>query len=217
MQEGTERKAQVVGGELQEGTERRVQIVGGELTILNGTQEDVSVEWQEDVGFVGALATVAEIVTVGAKIISGLVELVNAADRLGAWWAQATHGVTNIKAWGNATDETVYVYKYDGGFTKRDYRTIPPGQTVTGGADMWIPWTDWPVHYRDHHATIQVGNQDLAYFWQSGDTIRFNVLNAFVANGPGIPGASQAGGDRTLVVAKDDQGQYGLAMSTFKR
>jgi hypothetical protein len=221
MQEGTERKVQVVGGELQEGTERRVQIVGGELTILDGTQvevepqEDISVEWQEDVGVVGALATVADILTVGAKIINGLVDLGNAADRLGAWWARAFHGVTNIKAWGNATDQTVYVYKYDGGYQKKDYRTIPTGQTVTGGADMWIPWADNPSQYNDHHATIMVGNQELAYFWQSGLSIHFNVLNYFDNGLPGIPGASQSGGDRTLVVAKDDQGKYGVAMSTF--
>lgn len=166
---------------------------------------------------VETLATVAGVIDMGAKIMNGVVELGRAADNLGRFWSETLHGVTNIKAWGNATGETVEVFKFDGGTTKRDRRTILPNTSVTGGADMWIPWTDWPVHYKTHHATIVVGGREVAYFWQSGDSIRFNVENAFVANGPAIPGAAQAGGERTMVVAKDNEGNLGIVLGVFKR
>jgi hypothetical protein len=106
------------------------------------------------------------------------------------------------------------MWKLDGGDQRRDHYTIPAGQTRS--ADMWIPWTDCPVHYMDHHSTIVVGNRDLAYFWQSGDTIRFNVQNFFVPSGTGIPGASQAGGGQEVGYSEGSAGPNQLCSRDYR-
>ena len=88
---------------------------------------------------------------------------------------------TIIKRWVNETDQEVEVWKLDGGSERRDHYTIPLGQTLN--EQMWVPWADNPTQYRDHHVVIMVGGQPLAYFWQHGDSVRFNVFDEFVYGG----------------------------------
>jgi len=140
-------------------------------------------------------------------------------DDVQSFWAQKFHGVTNIKRWENATDEQVEVWKLDGDKNaKKNYYRIAPGDTLN--ADMWVPWADrsgtgW-LRYTDHHTVIKVGSNPLAYLWQNGDLIRFNAEDAFVEGGFAVPGASGAGGNRTMIIAKDPQGRTGFALGTYK-
>jgi hypothetical protein len=128
------------------------------------------------------------------------------------------NGVTNTKRWQNETDQQVQVWKLDGGWSWKNYYTIPPKQTLN--ADMWIPWADYPgsgnLRYGDHHAVVMVGDQPLAFIWQNGALIRFNTSDAFVYGGVGVPGAAGAGGNRTMIIAKNPQGQTGFALGTWK-
>jgi hypothetical protein len=133
---------------------------------------------------------------------------------VGGWFAELTHGVTNVKRWVNYTQHEVEVWKLDGGHQRKDHYRLPPGQS--GRGDMWIPWADNASQYQDHHATIQVGGRPLAYIWQSGPLVRFNIRDEFVADGVAVPGASGAGGDRTMVIATDQQGRIGFAIGTYK-
>jgi hypothetical protein len=165
-----------------------------------------------------------EPITIGA-IIAGIVAVATwimqhsqFISDVGEWWARMTNGVTNIKRWQNETDQEVEVWKFDGGFGQRDHYRIPSGQTHN--ADMWVPWADQPgtghLRYNDHHAVITVGGEPLAYFWQSGSLVRFNVVDAFVYGGVGVPGAAGAGGNRTMIIAKDPQGRKGFAVGTYR-
>jgi len=156
----------------------------------------------------------AEITAVGTWIMHNPLFI----SVVGEWWARQVHGVTNIKRWQNETDQEVEVWKLDGGIARRDHYCIPPGQTTN--ADMWVPWADepgtGPLRYADHHAVIMVGDQPLAYFWQSGALLRFNTNDAFVYGGVGVPGAAGAGGNRTMIIATDPQGRKGFALGTWK-
>jgi len=153
---------------------------------------------------------------VGELVVAGswIVQHPEFLSDVGTWWSQMVGGVTNVRSWVNETDQEVQVWKLDGGYWWKDHYTIPAMQTID--ADMWIPWVDNPYQYRTHHATIQVGGKVLAHFWQSGRLIRFNVSDTFVYGAPGVPGASGAGGTRTMIMASDPQSRTGFALGTFK-
>jgi len=162
----------------------------------------------------GILEVLEAIVQVGTWIMAHQKFI----DDVQGWFSQQFHGVTNIKRWENATDQQVEVWKFDGGTAKKDYYRIQPGQTLD--VDMWVSWADRPgtgwLKYGDHHVVVQVGGQPLAYLWQNGNLIRFNAEDAFVDGGVAVPGASGAGGNRTMVIAKDPQGRSGFALGVYK-
>ena len=137
---------------------------------------------------------------------------IKAGQVIGKFWAMMTHGVTNIKAWENRTGQELEVFKVDGGGVQDHYR-IPAGQTVHG--DMWIPWADNAGQYGAKHATLQLGGQLLAVVWQSGDKVRFNIVDAFVDGGFAVPGAYGAGGDRKVIVIRDSQGRVGFVLDVY--
>jgi hypothetical protein len=139
----------------------------------------------------------------------------------GPLWGMPPPGVTNIKRWVNETDQEVQVRKIDTMLDPRGREVpvrggirVPANQTYHW--DMWIPWADNPSMYVDHHMTIQVGDQVQAHFWQSRASVRFSVKDAFVVDAPEVPGFSRAGGDRTMVIAKDPQGWTGFALGIYR-
>ncbi|GID28019.1 hypothetical protein [Paractinoplanes brasiliensis] len=139
--------------------------------------------------------------------------LVQNSGAVGGLWAQMTHGVTNIKEWVNETNYEVEVWKLDGGFRRKDHFRIPPRQTVH--AELWVSWADNEQQYADHHVTIVVGGQPLAYLHQSGKLVRFNTVEEFADGAVGVPGACGAGGDRRAVIGADPQGRRGFMISTL--
>jgi hypothetical protein len=173
----------------------------------------------EDVQGVQAERSLTAAITIVVEVATWIMQNQQFISDVAEWWAVMTNGVTNIKRWQNETDQEVEVWKLDGGAAKRDRYRIPPGQTIN--ADMWAPWADHRgtgrLRYDDHHAVIMVGGAPLAYLWQSGSLVRFNTSDAFVYGGVAVPGASGAGGNRTMIIAKDPQGRKGFALGTYKR
>jgi hypothetical protein len=172
---------------------------------------------EEDVP--GRSAFVAEAITIIVNVGTWIMQNQEFIADVAEWWARMTNGVTNIRRWQNETDEEVEVWKLDGGTARKDHYRIPPGQTIN--AEMFVPWADSPgagwLRYDDHHGVIMVGGAPLAYIWQSGSLIRFNSSDGFEYGGVGVPGASGAGGNRTMIIAKDPQGRKGFALGTYKR
>ncbi|NRQ36995.1 hypothetical protein HII36_34925 [Nonomuraea sp. NN258] len=147
------------------------------------------------------------------EILAGALWVIENRLDIGRWWAIATNGVTNVKKWVNLTDQTIRVWKIDGSGRENAY-TIGPNDEVYG--EMWIPWADNPPQYASHHATIQVDDQPLAFFWQNGKNVRCSTSDDFVWDGAHVPGASASGGDRIMVFAKNPAGRLGFALAAFK-
>ncbi|WP_113699084.1 hypothetical protein [Nonomuraea lactucae] len=155
------------------------------------------------------------IAVIGQWILDNLDDV---AGEVGRRIAEDNHGVTNVRMWFNKTNQTLDVWKYDGSTSRQNHYVIPPGQTLA--QDMWIPWCDNDHQYPHKHAIIALDGQPLAYVWQSGTRIRLNAQDHFIPNGPEVPSitrddgtpAAKAGGDRGILVAKDDQGRPGVVI-----
>jgi hypothetical protein len=133
------------------------------------------------------------------------------SSTIGTIFAEMTNGVTNVKEWVNETGQDVEVYKFDGSSSQQDRYRLSPGQARHN--DMWIPWADNAQQYARKHAVMLVSGQPVAYLWQSGRLVRFNVRDEFVVDGEGVPGASGAGGNRRMTIGIDPQGRIGFVVS----
>ena len=109
-------------------------------------------------------------------------------------------------------------WKYDNsGVNPEDVFSLPAKTTKDG--DFLDAWADPAQRYLSgKRAVISIGTKPpapggkaLAYIWQSGPLVRFNATDAFVPDGPAVPGVTNAGGDRMVVIAKDPAGNLGFA------
>jgi hypothetical protein len=154
------------------------------------------------------------------KILAAIMWLLSHPEvpgKVGGWVATVTGGVTNIKRWVNKTDQVLEVYKYDHGTMTplKDRYTIPAGQELKG--DMWIPYADDAAGYTSgRRAVLKLGGNPIAYLWQNGPLVRWNIADQFVPAGLGAPGEPRAGGDRSLVVATEPSGNIGFAIGKFE-
>jgi hypothetical protein len=121
-------------------------------------------------------------------------------EELGRLLSVVLGGVSNIKRIINLTDQPVELWKIDKKWFQPTYQTayVEPGGRYD--MEMWIPWADDQNQYNEHHMTIKVGTQIIAYIWQNGPLIRFSTIpDTWVAGAPGVPGQeSSVGGERTL-------------------
>jgi len=136
---------------------------------------------------------------------------------IGRLWSIISGGVSNIKRVINLTNQPVEVWKVDRKWFEPPYQTMNVGPNSRFDGEMWVPWADNQGQYRDHHMTIKVGGQVIAYIWQSGPSIRFHSMDAFLGGAPGVPGqASASGGERTLAIGAQN-GTPGFAFVGYQR
>ena len=121
-------------------------------------------------------------------------------------------GVTNVKEVVNRTPRVVRVVKIEPNqFETTRLETtkdIPPHGVWTG--NMWVPWADNGDQFKRAHMKIVVAVPspgkpayvDHFYIWQSGEYVRFNDFFQFVDNAPRVPGESQAGGERRMIISQ---------------
>jgi hypothetical protein len=123
-------------------------------------------------------------------------------------------GVTNIKEIVNNTDMPVEVFAYDAragvatGYDRTQGATRIPARGGTWTGDLWIPWADNADQFRSKHIVLMVRKTPTSHqvvigaIWQSGEFVRHNRFEEFVANAPRIPGVARSGGDRRMSINK---------------
>ena len=125
----------------------------------------------------------------------------------------ALGGVSNIKRVINLTDQPVEVSKVDVKRFQPRTQTMKIAPKSTYDGEIGIPWADNDRQYSEHHMTIKVGGQTIAYIWQNGPLIRFSTEDRWVEGAPGVSGqASASGGERTLVIGAKD-GTFGFLVT----
>jgi len=107
--------------------------------------------------------------------------------------------VTNFKTWVNRTDSLVKVYNRE---TPGDNHTIPKHDTRN--RDLWVPWCDRRRDFGSRRVEIDVLATGKTYFvWQSGSSVRYSENGSWSKDGAGVPGHSEPGGDRRVIIGAD--------------